>query len=118
MENPNSEARCGIEVAMSTSQIHRRELIQTLEGLKDRISADEPGCEVEVFEDLREANRFLWSEWWPTLADADRAQASDRFRALLGAVKVLGTLESVRRVRQRPTRNAHRPNQQPIESGT
>ena len=98
---------------MSTIQIHRRELIQTLEGLKQRIAANEPGCVCEVFEDLGEPNRFLWIERWPTSEDADRAQASDRFRALLGAIKVLGTLESIRRVRQTatggrdPGRNTH-----------
>ena len=102
---------------MRTSQIHRRELIQTLEGLKDRIAADESSCVCEVFEDLREANRFLWSEWWPTLADADRAQASDRFHALLGAVKVLGSLESVRRVRQNSPGGSEKPASKYFEDG-
>lgn len=118
MPNIESEDRCGIEVAMRTSQIHRRELIQTLEGLKDRIAADESNCVCEVFEDLREANRFLWSEWWPTLADADQAQASDRFHALLGAVKVLGTLESVRRVRQNSPDDSEMPARQRYQNGT
>lgn len=114
MSETKSEDLCGIDVAMRTKQIHRRELIQTLEGLKDRIVADESSCECEVFEDLGEANRFLWSERWPTLEEADRAQASDRFHALLGAVKVLGTLESVRRVRQRPTGDPEQPDPKPV----
>lgn len=83
---------------MSTSQNHRRELTQTLEGLKDRINATEPDCDCEVFEDLAVPNRFLWSEWWPEKEDSEVAQTSDRFRALLGAIKVLGSLESVRSV--------------------
>jgi len=98
MSTTKAETTCGIEVAMSTSQIHRRELILTLEGLKDRIIASERDCACEVFEDLAEPNRFLWSEWWPSLEECENAQASDRFRALLGAIKVLGTLESVRHV--------------------
>ena len=80
---------------MTILQIHRRELIQTLEGLKVRISESEPDCGCEVFEDLAVANRFLWSEWWPSSQECRAAQTSERFRALLGAIKVLGTLESV-----------------------
>ena len=83
---------------MSTSQSHRRELILTLEGLKDRIVASETDCACEVLEDLAVPNRFLWSEWWPSPEECEIAQASDRFRALLGAIKVLGSLESVRLV--------------------
>jgi quinol monooxygenase YgiN len=89
---------CGIEVAMSTSQAHRRELIQALEGLRKRAISDESGCACDFFEDLAAPNRFLWTEWWRTTRETDRAQASDRFRALLGAVQLLGTLEAVRRV--------------------
>ena len=83
---------------MTTQQIHRRELIQTLEGLKDRISESEPDCGCEVFEDLAVANRFLWSEWWPSVEECESAQDSERFRTLIGAIKVLGSLESVRHV--------------------
>jgi len=93
-----AESKYGIEVAMTTSQSHRRELILTLEGLKDRIAESEPDCACEVFEDLAVANRFLWSEWWPSSDQSEAAEASERFRALLGAIKVLGSLESVRNV--------------------
>jgi quinol monooxygenase YgiN len=87
---------------MTTLQIHRRELIQTLDGLMDRISESEPDCGCEVFEDLAVANRFLWSEWWPSVEECESAQDSERFRALIGAIKVLGSLESVRHVSRRP----------------
>ncbi len=83
---------------MTTQQIHRRELIQTLEGLMGRISESEPDCGCEVFEDLAVANRFLWSEWWSSSEECRAAEASERFRALIGAIKVLGSLESVRHV--------------------
>ncbi len=98
MSNPKTESAFGIEVAMRTAQNHRRELTQTLEGLKDRVNATQPECDCEVFEDLAVPNRFLWSEWWPGQEESEAAEASDRFRALLGAIKVLGSLESVRKV--------------------
>lgn len=117
MENPNIEGRCGIEVAMSTSQIHRRELVQTLDGLKARVSAEEPGCACEFFEDLGRSNRFLWKEWWMTEKEADLARASDRFRALLGAVKVLGALEYVRRLSQQPDDEIETSHETHLEDG-
>mgnify|MGYP000045940492 CR=1 FL=1 len=83
---------------MTTSQAHRRELIQALEGLRNQAISDESECACDVFEDLGAPNRFLWTEWWRTTNEADRAQASDRFRALLGPAQLLGTLEAVRRV--------------------
>ena len=100
---------------MSTSQIHRRELIQTLDGLKARLESDDAGCGCDFFEDLGQANRFLWQEWWSSKDAADRARSSERFRALLGAVKVLGTLESVRSVRHRSDSDAGLDPQSPIE---
>jgi quinol monooxygenase YgiN len=98
MQQKNPEMSCGIEVAMSTSQGQRRELIQALEGLRKQAISDGPECACDVFEDLAAPNRFLWTEWWRTTWEADRAQASDRFRALLGAAQLLGTLEAVQRV--------------------
>lgn len=98
MSKTKAESTCGIEVAICTSQSHRRELILTLDGLKDRIIASETDCACEVFEDLAVPNRFLWSEWWPSPGECQAAQTSERFRALIGAIKVLGSLESVRHV--------------------
>ena len=86
---------------MTTNQNHRRELVQALEGFRERIGRDHPECECDIFEDLGEPNRFLWTERWATPEEADRSRESERFRALLGAVKVLGTLEAVRRITQR-----------------
>ena len=83
---------------MRTRQTHRRELLQTLEDLRDRFAAGEADCVCDFFEDLSEPNRFMWTEWWTKSEKVDQAMESRRFRTLLGAIKVLGTLESVRRL--------------------
>jgi len=83
---------------MFASQINRRELLQTLGDLRDRLAAGEADCECDFFEDLSEPNRFLWTEWWALREMADEAMESTRFRTLLGAIKVLGTLKRVRRL--------------------
>ena len=88
----------GIEVTVRTRQTHRRELLQTLEDLRDRFAAGEADCVCDFFEDLSEPNRFMWTEWWTRPEKVDQAMESRRFRTLLGAIKVLGTLESVRRL--------------------
>jgi hypothetical protein len=80
-----------VEVLLRTTGFHRRELVQTLEGLRDR---DRESC--EVFEDAGEDNRFLWRRRCADLAAAEAWLASDHYRTLLGAIKVLGTLEAVR----------------------
>lgn len=80
-----------VEVVLRTTGFHRRELIQTLQGLRDR---DREFC--EVFEDAGEDNRFLWRRRCADLAEAERWLGSDHYRTLMGAIKVLGTLEGVR----------------------
>ena len=96
MSKLKNESTCGIEVSMNTSQSNRRELIQTLEGLRDRVIRLETGCGCEIFENLGVPNRFLWLEWWPSIEECESARVSERFRALLGAIKVLGTMEALK----------------------
>ncbi len=80
-----------VEVVLRTTGFHRRELIQTLEGLRAR---DREFC--EVFEDAGEDLRFLWRRRCADLAEAERWLGSEQYRTLMGAITVLGTLEGVR----------------------
>jgi hypothetical protein len=80
-----------VEVLLRTTGFHRRELVQTLEGLRER---DLEAC--EVFEDAGEHNRFLWRRRCVDLAEAERWLGSEHCRTLMGAIEVLGTLEGVR----------------------
>jgi hypothetical protein len=84
-------SQVNVEVLLRTTGFHRRELIQTLEGLRER---DLEAC--EVFEDAGEDNRFLWRRRCTDLADAERWLGSEHYRTLMGAIKVLGSLEGVR----------------------
>jgi quinol monooxygenase YgiN len=65
------------------------------------VRADRTNSACEIFEDLERPNRFLWTEWWPDPGGLDDQVETDRFRALLGAIRVLGSLESVRQVSRR-----------------
>ena len=50
------------------------------------------GC--EVFEDLRDHDRFLWVEQWQDRSQLEHRVNSGTFRALLGAMRVL-TVENL-----------------------
>ena len=84
----------GIELVVRTSQANRRELLQTLDEFRDRLGGET--CRCNIFESMTDANLFLWTEWWPDPAGVEQAKVSARFRTLLGAIRVLGTLESKR----------------------
>jgi len=63
----------------------------------------------EVSEDLFDPGRILWTEWWPEPRAPRAAVSSDRFRALLGAVRTLGRLESVEAFERSPLDTAQNP---------
>ena len=88
----------GIEISVEVKPDKREEFLQAIESLKP-VGVEGADCvSYEVLEDREQNNRFFWVERWP---DHDRLQArlrSDRFRALLGAVRVLGTVEDIQTV--------------------
>ena len=86
----------GLEIAVRSDQAHRVELLQTLQGLSgEQIGHD--GClECRVYEDVGHPTGFLWHQWWRSQQQLEENLRSVAFRTLLGAVKVLGTLESAR----------------------
>lgn len=90
------DAPCGIQVAVRSTPANRREMLQTLDELRAETRSRDPGCRCEVFEDLNENNRFLWTEWWPDATAVQASVDSDGFRALMAAARVLGDLEYVR----------------------
>ena len=96
---PDSEARRreterGLVLTLKTSPANRRELLLALEEFRQRVLS-EPGCTAcQVLEDTSDLNHFVWTEWWLDQARADLAIERPRFRALLGAVKLLGAVET------------------------
>ncbi len=94
-ESTREEKNEGLLLALTTRPSQRREFLLALEEFRDRVLA-EPGCaRCEIYEDVTQINRFVWSEWWPDRNSAERTVHENRFRALLGAVKLLGTIESL-----------------------
>ena len=86
----------GLELAVQSDAAHRTELIQTLKNLTREAVGHEGCLECRVFEDVSLSSRFLWSQWWRSQRQMESHLGSVAFRTLLGAIKVLGTLESAR----------------------
>ena len=87
-----------IEVLFHGAQAHRRELLQTVERLRQLLTSDCGMGACEVFEDNVIPNRFLWRECWPTEQAAEASLASDRFATLQAAIRHLGRIEAMWRV--------------------
>lgn len=86
----------GLELSVRSDAGHRTELLQTLQNLCSEQLSDAAGAECRVFEDLCRSDHFLWLQWWRSSGQLEDHMRSVAFRTLLGAIKVLGTLESAR----------------------
>ena len=82
----------GIEISVEVRPEKRDEFLQALETLRP-LGEEGKHCDSqEIYEDRGQRNRFLWVERWQDNGLLQTRLGSDRFRALLGAVKVLGTV--------------------------
>lgn len=86
----------GLELAVQFDAAHRTELLQTLQNLTLEAVGQDGCLECRVFEDVCGSGRFLWSQWWRSQRQLEAHLGTVAFRTLLGAIKVLGTLESAR----------------------
>jgi len=82
----------GIEISVEVRPNKRDEFLQAIETLRP-LGEEGKHCDSqEIYEDHEQRNRFLWVERWQNNSLLETRLGSDRFRALLGAVKVLGTV--------------------------
>jgi quinol monooxygenase YgiN len=86
-----------LEIVMRVTQAHRRELLQTLERMRETVSREARVTGCEVLEDLMVPNRFCWIERWPTDADVRASLDSDRIAMLMAAIRLFGSVETVKR---------------------
>ena len=86
----------GLEHAVTSDDRHRTELLQTLENLSHDQARTGDCLECRVYERVPRSNAFMWHQWWRSELQLEGHLGSVAFRTLLGAIKVLGTLESAR----------------------
>jgi len=86
----------GLELSVTSDDRHRAELLQTLEHLSYDQARTGDCLECRVYERIPQSNAFLWHQWWRSERHLEGHLGSVAFRTLLGAIKILGTLESAR----------------------
>ena len=86
----------GLELSVKSDDGHRTELLQTLENLSREQARTRDCLECRVYERMPRSNDFMWHQWWRSERQLEGHLGSVAFRTLLGAIKVLGTLESAR----------------------
>ncbi len=88
----------GIEISVEVRPNKRDEFLQAIETLRP-LGEEGKHCDSqEIYEDHGQRNRFLWVERWQNNTLLETRLGSDRFRALLGAVKVLGSVGDIQLV--------------------
>lgn len=89
----------GLEILMHIPPKHRHELLQAFEIFSNKKKSGHEctgGCiDRSIFESMGTANRFLWMEKWTDLESLEVYMNTDRFKALLGAIQVLGKLDAI-----------------------
>lgn len=85
----------GIEIRIHIKPEKRDEFLQAVESLQRPGGAGDSTSEARVYEERGHRNRFLWVEHWQDRQELSSRLESAKFRALLGAVRVLGTVSDV-----------------------
>ena len=76
----------------------RQEFLQTNEWFAKRQNKHSACTQCVTFEDVTKPNRFIWLETWSNSAALSENIATDQFKAFIGAIQVLGTLEDVHEI--------------------
>ncbi len=83
----------GLEILVNIQSGKRQEFLQAVDMFCNRQAIDNPGTGSTVFEAVGTPNQFFWLEQWTDRRSLDDYLKTERFKALLGAIEVLGELE-------------------------
>ena len=97
----------GLEILVQIHTGKRQEFLQTSEWFQNQLTKTCTGTFVDltVFEAVGKPNHFLWIEKWTGLQSLEVHMSTDRFRAIMGAIEVLGELEKLQMVEFREASN-------------
>lgn len=83
-----------LEIGVLASPSKQRELLAIMEEFATKDCREMQGClGRRLFDAHGSPHRFLWIEDWESQEALDRYQGSNQFRALRGAIDLLGTVE-------------------------
>jgi quinol monooxygenase YgiN len=85
----------GLEILVSIQPEQRQEFLQTIDMFRCQQEEDKCCIRCSIFETVSIPNQFLWVEKWTDPKPLDDYMKTGRFKALLGAIQVLGELKSL-----------------------
>ena len=85
----------GLEILISIQSGQRQEFLQTIDMFRSQQVKDKARVGCNIFETVGTPNEFLWVEKWTDQRLLDDYLKTGRFKALLGAIQVLGKLDSL-----------------------
>jgi len=86
----------GLEILVKIQPEKRFEFIQTFEILTQANHKVRDCIKQTLFEKSNEPNSFLWMEDWKNSESLESYRQTEKFRSLLGAIDVLGSLVKIR----------------------
>lgn len=86
----------GLEILVKIQPENRFEFIQAFELLTQSNHKARDCIEQTLFEKSNESNSFLWIEEWKNNESLESYRQTEKFRSLLGAIDVLGSLVKIR----------------------
>ena len=84
----------GLGILVTIKSEQRYEFLQTTDLFCCNREVDQSRIGCSIFETVGNPNQFLWVEKWTDQVLLDEYMKTERFKALLGAIQVLGELNS------------------------
>ncbi len=82
----------GLETLFKIYPEKRVEFLLAFDMMKTGERLEKNRVDLELFELVRESNTFLWREHWDTAESLTRYCSENKYRALMGAIEILGNL--------------------------
>ena len=92
---PKGNIMVGLEILVSIQAGQRQEFLQTIDLFRSHQAKDPARIGCNIYETVGAPNQFLWVEKWTDQNLLDEYMKTGRFKALMGAIQVLGELNSL-----------------------
>lgn len=86
----------GIEILVKINPEKRVEFLQAFNMLEQLDQLGEKRLDLELFEQIKEPNTFLWLEHWDNKESLAIYYQDNKYKAMLGAIDIMGQMVNKR----------------------
>jgi len=86
----------GIEILVKINPEKRVEFLQAFDMLEQLDHLGERRLDLELFEQIKEPNTFLWLEHWDNKESLSSYYENNKYRAMMGAIDIMGQIVNKR----------------------